>query len=174
MALEEAMTRWYAVQTRPRKERLAEQHLRNQNFTTFCPQQRRARKVGKRMCWQLEPLFPSYLFVAIDIERQRWRSINGTVGVVHLVSFGKGSGVRPAPLPAGLVERLRELAAKDDVIRFDEQLGQGDRVRVVGGPFDSLCGVLETASAGERVTILLEVLSGATRVSIERSRLILA
>ena len=168
------MKRWYVVQTQSRKELLAEHHLRNQDFATFCPVRKRARRVGSRSQPVLAPFFPGYLFIELDVGRQRWRSVNGTVGVIRLVSFGTSPGALPAPLPQGLVERFRQLSAADGELSFDDRFAPGDRVRIMDGPFETLCGTLESAGDKERVTILLEFLSRETRVEIERGRLIAA
>jgi transcription antitermination factor NusG len=116
------------------------------------------------------PFFPGYLFVSLDLDCERWRSINGTVGVIRLVAFG--SGGRPTPLPRGFVERLQEL--NDGNCPIANELRAGDRVRVIGGPLDDLCGALEGASDHERVTILLSLLGKETRVSLRRGSLIAA
>lgn len=164
--------RWYAVQTRPRKERLALQHLSNQDFTTYCPWRRRLRKVGRHNVAGLDPFFPGYVFARVDLERDRWRSINGTIGVLRVVGFGDRAAARPSPLPHGLVERFQELSGSTGDLRFRESLSKGDHVRVVGGPFDQLCGILESAGDAERVTILLAILSKQTRVSLDRNMLV--
>jgi transcriptional antiterminator RfaH len=161
--------RWYAVQCQPRREKLAITHLARQGFASRCPARLRLRKAGRRTTQVEAPLFPGYVFVSLDLENERWRSINGTTGVVRLVSFG--SGGRPAPLPAGLVERLSEMSGLED---DGEALQPGDRVRVIGGPLDDLCGLLETAGDNERVTILLTLLGQQTRVSLNRGALIAA
>ena len=164
------MKRWFVAQTQPGKERLALRHLANQQFTTFCPLRRVAKRSGKRRMTVLSSFFPSYVFVQFDPKNERWRSINGTIGVARLVSFGP----EPAAMPKGLVERLRELCSDEGELAFDEPLQAGDRVRIIGGPFDAWCGQLVTEEPRERVTILLELLSGATRVDVARSRLVQA
>ena len=73
-----------------------------------------------------------------------------------------------------MVERLQELSTPDGELSFDERLVPGDRVRIAGGPFDALCGILERAGEADRVTILLEILSRKTRVEMDRGRLIAA
>lgn len=168
------MKRWYVVQTQPRKERLAEHHLRNQDFVTFCPARPRTRGAGSRTQSVLAPFFPGYLFIELDVARQRWRSVNGTIGVLRLVSFGSSPAALPAPLPEGLVERFRHLSAPDGSMPFDDRFAPGDRVRIMDGPFEDLCGTLESAGDKERVIILLEFLARKTRVEIERGRLIAA
>lgn len=168
LSLEEACRQWFVVQTQPGKERLANWHLSNQGFSTFLPLQRRLRRQSRGMHSVISPFFPGYLFVALDLERQRWRSINGTIGVVRLVSVGRNSNGLPTPLPSGLVERIQEASGPDGEVRFAEQFSIGDPVRIVGGPFDALCGVLEAAKGTDRVMILLNMLSSATRVEVKR------
>lgn len=90
------------------------------------------------------------------------------------LKFSFGSGGPPAPLPAGFVEQLKGMTGAEGELGFREDLVAGDRVRVVGGPFDELCGTLEKASDGKRVTILLELLSKQTRVRLSRELLIAA
>src|SRR3546814_9952853 len=86
------MTTWFAVYTQPHKELLAAQHLRNQDFEVYLPQyQKLSRRAGKAPGVIAAPLFPRYLFAGIDTETQRWRSVNGTRGVLGLVMFGERS-----------------------------------------------------------------------------------
>lgn len=165
--------RWYAVQTQPRREALALQHLKNQQFDAFCPLRRGLEQVGRHKSMGLLPLFPGYVFTRLDLERQRWRSVNGTIGVLRIVSFGE-RGSRPTALPDGLIEHLQALSAETGEIKFRDELAPGDAVRIVGGPFDQLCGTLESAGELERVTILLDILSKATRVQVSRGMLIAA
>jgi len=160
--------RWYAAQVQPRKEQLALAHLRRQRFVTYCPIIKRTRRLRKQSLSTAEPLFPGYVFVALDCEREPWRSINGTIGVLRLVSFG----MQPAAMPRGFVEQLQNLAGGEGHVRFDEVLQPGDGVRIVGGPFDGLCGSLASSGGRERVTVLLQMLAGETKVTMPRSCLI--
>lgn len=168
------MKHWYVAQTQPRKEELAKMQLANQGFATFSPTRRRVRKVGRSMRPVTEPFFPGYLFVALDLTQDSWRSVNGTIGVLRLVSFGMGRGDLPAVVPAGLVERLLDLSDEHGELHFDETLAPGDEVRVVGGPLDTMCGKLIEACDKDRVIILMDILARETRVVISRNRLVAA
>lgn len=119
----------------------------------------------------LAPFFPGYLFVGLDLEGECWRSINGTIGVLRLVAFATSG--RPARVPRGFVERLVSLSGSDG-LSHDEELSAGDQVRVIGGAFDDLCGILETAGDAERVRILLSLLGKETRVTLRRGSLVAA
>lgn len=161
--------RWFVAQVKPRQEKLAMSHLERQGFLTHCPMVARSRLVMKKPTLVSEPLFPGYVFVELSAE-DRWRSINGTIGVLRLVTFANV----PASVPAGFVERLQELANEDGIVSFEEDFQPGDSVRVVGGPFDDLCGSLAGFTGGERVVVLLRLLSGETRVTLPRVQLVAA
>ena len=165
--------RWYVVRSQPRKEALALRHLHNQRIAAFCPMSQLGPRNTRREP-QFRPFFPSYLFVQLDVERERWRSVNGTIGVIGLVGTGRTSAGRPTPLPEGLIERMQASSATDGKLRFRELLAKGDEVRIVGGPFNTLCGILETSGDADRVTILLDILSKETRVQLSRDILVAA
>lgn len=165
-------SRWYAVQARPHSEGVALRHLANQKFVTFCPRSRIVRKIGRHHVDSIAPFFRGYFFVQLDLDRQAWRAINGTIGIVKLVSFGKEA--RPTPLPEGFLEALAALAGPDGEIAFDERFNPGDCVRVAKGPFADLCGVLQSTAGEDRVTVLLNILSRETRVELRRSDVVAA
>jgi len=48
------------------------------------------------------PLFPGYLFIILDLTRDRWRSVNGTYGVDRLLTRASAT----EPVPHGPVEQL--------------------------------------------------------------------
>ena len=97
-------TRWYVVQTRPHAENKASEHLRRQEFEVYLPRYLKRRRHARRVDTITVPLFPSYLFVAIEnVATQRWLSIQSTIGVARLVRDGD----RPAPVPQGVIEMLK-------------------------------------------------------------------
>ena len=156
--------RWYVVQTHPHGERRAQEHLQRQQFVAYLPCYSRRRKHARKVEIVQAPLFPRYLFVAVDLDVQRWLSIRSTVGVSRLV----GHGDTPAPVPPGLVESLKARHGEDGLIRLAAPPGLrvGDRVRVRGGAFENNLGLFETIKDDERVTILLDLLGRQVRVTI--------
>lgn len=161
--------RWFVAQVKPRQLELAIEHLQRQGFETHCPLVSRSKLVARKPMVVREALFPGYVFVELGVEA-RWRSINSTVGVLRLVTFGND----PAPVPSGFVERLQIMVDKYGDVAFEEDLQPGDAVRVIGGPFDDLCGSLASVPGSERVVVLLRLLSGDTRVTLPRAHLVAA
>ena len=95
-------TAWYVIHTQPRAERLAERHLAEQGFRVFVPKTVRTTRHARRVQQSLVPLFPRYIFVTLDLTRDRWYPINGTVGVSRLITAAD----RPLQLPVGFVEEI--------------------------------------------------------------------
>ena len=148
--------RWYVVQTHALAEVKAVSHLQRQGFETYLPQttrwisHARQRKLVKR------PLFSRYVFVRLDPDTMRWRSILSTVGVSNLICQGD----RPAPVSEKIVDAIRAAEEQGifDVVNELATLGTGDQVRVVRGPFSEFVGKLQSLMARDRVCVLLEIL----------------
>lgn len=139
----------------------ARANLERQGHEVCLPEIRlRKRRQGR---WQevTEPLFPGYLFVALDLEADNTAPIRSTVGVRSLVRFG----LRSPPMPAGSVEMLQDNvgAAGETPLAFVA----GDSVRIVRGPFAGLGAVYQMRRGEERVQVLLALLGREHVVGVE-------
>ena len=153
--------RWYAAQTQPRAELKASMHLHRQGFEVYLPRFLKQRRHARRREIVKTPLFPGYLFIAIDLDAQRWLSIDSTVGVARLVRVGD----RPAPIPCRVIEAIKSREDAAGVVVLDRpQFARGDKIRVVEGAFRDSLGLYEGLSSEERVAILLELLGRQVRV----------
>jgi transcription antitermination factor NusG len=154
--------RWYVASTHRGAEDRAEQHIIRQGFRCFVPRQIRTVRHARRQIEKRSAFFPGYLFVAFDLMRDRWRSLNGTMGVRSLVTQAD----RPVCCPPGLVEHFLDLTDDDGVLNFEPSFTLGQSVRVVRGPFSSLSGRLVQLSSNGRVQILLEIMNGNINVTM--------
>ena len=154
--------RWYVARTLPQREFHAARQLLNQNFRTFVPRFWKNRRHARKVETISAPLFPRYIFVVVDRTRDRWRSINGTLGVDRLLMYGG----EPQAVPLGVVENLIAASDEQGNVRFDLHLKEGDAVKVTAGPFADLIGRLERLEDQGRVRVLLEILGGRVRVAI--------
>ena len=162
------MIRWYAVNTQPRQEARAEANLLRQGFDVWLPLARRPRRHARRIDSVLTPLFPGYLFVHIDVETQRWRSIAGTYGVMRLLSQGEA----PVPVPDRLVDEI--MKRRDEtgaVVVTPAHLVAGQAVRVVDGPLAEMEGLFQQAAGSDRAILLLRLLGGAVRATVPLAKL---
>lgn len=162
---EAAATRWYVVQTQVNGEAKAAQNLLRQGFDIYLPRYLKRRRHARKVDFAAKPLFPRYLFVAIDTAAQRWRSIQSTQGVSRLVCNGE----EPAALPNGVLGALR--AREDDCgfVRMDAKpaFTPGDKVRVLAGAFMDSAGLFDGMGDHDRVAILLDLLGRKVRVHLD-------
>jgi transcriptional antiterminator RfaH len=156
--------RWYVVHTQPNGEARADLNLRRQGFATYLPRYARRRSHARRNEVVKRPLFPRYLFVGLDLARERWRAIHSTFGVNRLVLAGEA----PLPVPDGVVDDIRAREDGDGlvVLGLPAGLGPGSRIRLVDGIFADAKGVLERVADDRRVAILLELLGREVRVFV--------
>jgi transcriptional antiterminator RfaH len=162
------MKRWYVVNTQAQQEARAQMNLRRQGFEAWLPQFRRRRRHARRVDSVLAPLFPSYLFVRLDLEIERWRSINGTFGVVRLLCNGDS----PLAVPEGLVEEImRRRDESGSVVLPPRRLAVGEAVRVAFGPFADLEGLFQEMSGRDRVVLLFDLLGRKVRANVPLAEL---
>ncbi len=158
-------TRWYVVQTQVNAEAKAALNLRRQGFDIYLPRCLKRRRHARKVDVTAKPLFPRYLFVAIDRTAQRWRSIQSTFGVTRLVSHGED----PAPVPEGVVDAIR--SREDDngyvVLNTHPAFAPGDKVKVLAGAFIDSAGLFDGRADRDRVAILLEMLGRKVRVLLD-------
>jgi transcription elongation factor/antiterminator RfaH len=159
--------RWFLAHTLPKSEWKAELHLGAQGFRSFQPQIRKTVRHARRLKTVLAPLFPRYLFVILDLERDRWLSVRSTVGVSRLFTTKDG---RPVPVPVGIVESLIA-RSEDSLTRLDSGLVKGQQVRILCGPFADFIGTLERLDEAGRVQVLLEMMGTSVPVRLHRSAL---
>lgn len=155
---------WYVVQTKPTAEEAVQQHLRNANFETFLPRIRRMVRGRKRPVSRTKSLFPSYLFAHIDLgDANLYRMIRYTRGVRRIL----GDGIRPVPVPDEMIRIIQARMDGAGVIEQRLTMKKGDAVRVRGGAFRDLVGILEKpVSAAGRVRVLLDIMSRQVRCEI--------
>ncbi len=156
------MTEWFVARTKTHAEERAVWHLRNQDFEAYVPRYRKQVRHARKTEIVLRPLFPSYVFVRIDVENQRWRAINGTVGVISLVQFGDG----PKPIDAAIIDAIRAREGDDGTVSLAPKgLQKGDLVRICDGSFADHTALLEEVSDNKRVILMLDLMGRAVRIS---------
>jgi transcriptional antiterminator RfaH len=161
----ELHTRWFVAHTQPRAESKARAHLNRQGFEIYFPRYLKRRRHARKIETVAAPLFPRYLFVAVDTTAQRWRSICSTVGVARLVC----NGDNPTVVPEGIVEALKDREDVDGFIKLESRplFSPGDEIRVLDGAFSSCLGLFEGMAERERVAILLDLLGRKVRVVLD-------
>lgn len=167
MGCHDDRTAWFLAQFKPNSHRIAERNLARQGFKPFLPLQEDTTRVRGKFTVQKRPLFPGYLFVAVDLLEGRWRAVNSTYGITRIVSFGK----EPTPVPFELVEHLMRRCDEEGVLLSPKLFRQGDQVALAKGPFADVIATIESVAPDRRVWVLMDVMGGQTRVTVHADQL---
>jgi len=125
---------------------------------------RRGKKVRQK-----KVIYPGYVLVEMDINRDSWALVRRTTGVTGFVGQQMRKNEFPPPLSADEVHRLltqmeRETPQKVEQIPFS----RGDAVTVTRGPFAGFNGVVDEVFPDRgKVKVMVTVFERATPVEID-------
>jgi transcription antitermination factor NusG len=153
--------RWYAACTCANHEKRVTAVLDARDVENFLPLYSSVRRWKDRRVSLELPLFPGYVFVRLAL-RDRLRVLQ-IAYVVRLVSFG---GL-PTALPDAEMEIMR--SALSERLRAEPHPFSivGRRVRITGGPFAGLEGVLKRKKGSLRVVVSLELIQRSVAVDVD-------
>ena len=154
--------RWFAARTLSYRENCAQFNVNRLGFRTFFPRVQRAVRHARKIRNVLAPLFPGYLFVTLDLSRDRWRSVNGAIGVTSLIMGAD----RPMPVPRGVIEALIATRENSGTVRVHQNLELGRR-------FVSCLDLSPTLFVGSSIWTTAVVFASSLKSWADRSPLIL-
>jgi transcription elongation factor/antiterminator RfaH len=145
---------WFALYTKPHKEYLVRDLLRNQDIEVYLPEVAVAvRRRGRR---EKKPFFPHYLFACLDLEGGQVAKMQWTPGLRRIVSAGGRPVVVPDEVVAHIRQRLATMVETEPAGPFK----RGNVIRVLRGPLEGLDVVFDrTLSSDGRVRVFLELVS---------------
>lgn len=160
-----SVNRWFVAETLPRNEEKASFNLLRQNYKIYLPRYLKTRRHARKTDEVLAPLFPNYVFIALDTRVQEWRPINGTFGVKRLVTHG---GL-PAAVPTGVVEGLKAREVQAGVVTLEEPppFKPGTPLRVLEGPFADHTVIFRGLDDRRRVQVLLSLLGRPVGITLD-------
>lgn len=149
------MSNWILVRSKPRKEEFLYGELIAREIECFYPRIRvkpvnpRARKV--------QPYFPGYLFVHLDINSDQFKELAWLPGSSGWVHFGEEPACVPENIIGGIRRHVDELNIRGGEDK-KTQLRRGDLVEIVDGPFAQYEALFDSAVSGnDRVKVLLQL-----------------
>ena len=155
-----ARQQWFVVSTKVRREHYAQDQLGRRGVETFLPRILEPARGVLRA--SVTALFPSYLFVHIDLEQQYF-DVVWTPGVRKFIGFG----ALPCPVDDVVIEFLQARVGSEGIVHTVPVFKRGDVVRIKHGPLEGLVGIIENpGGARGRVRVLMELLRRQTRVEV--------
>lgn len=152
---------WYAAYTCANHEKQVATQLDVRAVEHFLPLYSSVRRWKDRRVTLDLPLFPGYVFIRLALQ-ERLRVLE-IPGVVRLVGFNG----QAAALPDEEMEILRSGLSQSLRAEPHPFLTVGRRVRITGGPFAGLEGVLKRKKSSVRVVVTLELIQRSVAVDVD-------
>lgn len=155
------MQKWYLLTTKARQENTAIKNLKNQKYTTYCP----IVKINNKNV----VLFPGYIFIHLDKNKENWSPIRSTKGVVNFVRFG----VHFAQVPDNVIEFIKaNQQVNKQKLKNLNKFKPGDKIQITDGVFKNCVAIIQSLKSDERVTLLLNILGQQQAINMEQKSLI--
>jgi transcriptional antiterminator RfaH len=151
---------WYVVYSKAHKEEFAKHSLMLKGLEVFYP--RLLLPNPSRSRKRIIPLFPNYLFVRFRISTES-HYVVWCPGVKKIVSFDG----TPATVEEKVVAFLMQQASPDGLITAQPNIKAGQEVRITGGPFAGLVGIIQNPpNPRGRVKVLMKLLNREVKVDV--------
>jgi transcriptional antiterminator RfaH len=154
------MKYWYLVQSKPKAETLAQNNLLAQNYTVYCPKITLNQKI--------QSLFPRYLFVYLDSEKDNFSPIHSTKGVANFVRFG----VEFARISGKIIKNIqsKEVLMRDKISHFS-QFKKGEKLHIKNGAFSDCEAIFSEYNADKRVIVLLKIMGQEQKIELQPNQI---
>ena len=155
--METKNSKWFLAYTKAKEEKRAKKNLENQGFETYLPMIS-YEKINQSKSISLETMFPRYLFIKINLERDSWTHIKSTRGVSHLVVFGD----KFAEVPNSVVAFLKTRVDDNDIVKQKvtwQEFQKGDKLVIKKGILKGKEATFLSKTGKERVRILLKLMN---------------
>ena len=163
MSLPSVLYPWFAVNVKPRHEKVVAQACEGKGFVNFLPLYLSHHRSGGRIRPVLLPLFPSYLFCSFD---PLWRLPVLTIpGVTAIVMIGRV----PAPIPTAELEAVDALIHSGVPLHPWPFVEFGDYCHIEYGPLRGLEGILIASKPKDRLVLSIPLLQRSVSVEVDRS-----
>lgn len=158
---------WFAIQTKPSQEGIAQSVVGSLALEIFFPRVRRKNGAKRVLGPMTRPLFPGYLFARFSPVRHL-HAVRYSRGVNRVV----GSGETPLPVEDEIIVAIRDRVDEDGWVQLEERCWKpGDIVTLQDGPLRGWTGIFERElDDRRRVVILLNAIQ-LGRAVVEKSSL---
>ena len=152
---------WYAIYVRSRHEKNVHSTLLNKDIESSLPLKTVIRQWSDRKKKVEVPLFRGYVFIRIDIRKDKFNILK-TDGVVKFIGIGKN----PSRIPDEQIHWVHMIVEKSDTVKNEKEIPIGQKVSVIAGPLKGLEGIVTRDRNQSRLVIVIESILNAVSVEI--------
>jgi transcription antitermination factor NusG len=157
---------WYALQTAPRHEKKVSFELAAKAIDCFLPTVSTMRQWSDRRRVIVEPLFTGYVFARLVQDSADRIAVLRTNGVIGLVGM-RGVGT---PIPENEIYSIQQIMETRIPFASHPYLSIGRRVRIRGGAFDGIEGILQSINGDQKLVVSVELIQRSLSLTISGCR----
>ena len=146
------------LHVRPRCEKKMADYCRTHSLEHYLPLREETKVYQRRRVTVQKPLFPGYVFTMFGPEDRALVLKSNTVVRILEVTDQRQF--------ISELEQIRAALGMDPTLGACEAFKQGARVRIGGGPFQGLEGVVQTVKGKTRVMLNVEMIGQAVPVEV--------
>ena len=154
---------WYALQVRPRYEKVVASTLLSKGYEGFLPLYSQRRRWSDRMKEIHLPLFPGYLFCRFDMNHRL--PILVTPGFIRIVGIGK----TPYPVDEHEIQALQSIVLSNLQTEPWSYISTGQRVRIELGALAGVEGIFIGFKGSSKIVVSVSLLNRSVAVEIDES-----
>ena len=151
-------TLWHVLHVKPRCEKKMEDYCAGRRLICYLPLREETKIYQRRRVTVHKPVFPGYTFVQFSAAT-RVTVLKSNLVVRDLPVVNQDEFVRQ-------LEQVRLALAADPTLDACGAFTAGRRVRITGGPFMGLEGVVQTVRGKTRVMLNVEMIGQALAVEV--------
>ena len=152
---------WYAVYVRSRHEKKVYHLFEEKGLESSLPLIKTTRQWSDRKKKVEVPLFRGYVFVRINIGKDKLNIIK-TDGVVKFIGIKK----KPSRIPDEEIHWVHMMVEESNTVQNEKEIPLGQKVRVIAGPFKGVEGVVMRAGNQSRLVVVIESIMHAVSLEI--------
>ncbi len=157
---------WYVVYVKANMEEEVQNLLNNrfkESFYSLIPKRRLIVKRQGKLYHFLEKLFPGYVFIKTDMDRDKHKAINRTSGVVQLVSANTDF----VKVDDNEMAMILKLVNNEGIIEYSKLLKENSKITVLEGPLLGLESIIKKVNSHtNRAKILINLMGNPKMLDV--------
>ena len=159
---------WLCVMCKTQQENTAGDNLKRQGFTVYLPTAPNKNRKHGQVTKTIKAMFPGYLFIEVDLQRQDISVIRSTLGCVALLRHGVQPAVVPKQVMASIVEAEAVLQGQ---FKSDQGFTPDARYELLEEGFQGHTATFLALEGKERARVLVTLLNSEQEVKVAKHRL---
>lgn len=151
---------WNVLYVRPRCEKKMAEFCRIQGYEHYLPLRSETKIYQRRKVTVAKPVFPGYLFVSFDPQ-----------GRLELLKTNNIVRILESPDEQNLIhelEQIQKALSVDATLGAVAALKKGRHVRITGGPFMGVEGLIQDVKGNTKVLLNVDMIGRAVAVEVDR------